>query len=115
MSEHSNMLVESPASSRAATPLTLDASQPLRVIPIGTLGEATKNDVTELLQTKGVMPMSPQTVANTLANHSVLDTNMLRVIIRGLIATICEHEAKSFEERNKYVGQINQLEDQLNE
>ena len=98
MSDHSNMSIESPASSRAATPLTLDANQPLRVIPIGALGEATKNDVAELLQTDGVAPMSPQTVANTLANHSVLDADMLQVITRGLIATIREREAKSFEE-----------------
>ena len=40
---------------------------------------------------------------------------MLRVITRGLIATIREREAKSFKERNKYVRRINQLEDQLNE
>ena len=59
MSDHSNMSIESPASSRAATPPTLDASQPLRVIPIGTLGEATENDVAKLLQTDGVTPMSP--------------------------------------------------------
>ena len=115
MSDHLNMSIESPASSRAATPPTLDASQPLRVIPIGALDGATKNEVAELLQTDGVTPMSPRTVANTLANHSVLDADMLRVITRGLIATIREHEAKSFEERNKYVGRINQLEDQLNE
>ena len=98
MSDHSNMSIESPASSRAATPPTLDASQPLHIIPIGALGEATENEVAELLQTDGVMPMSPRTVANTLANHSVLDADMLRVITRGLIATIREREAKSFEE-----------------
>ena len=115
MSDHSNMSIESPALSRAATPLTFDANQPLHVIPIGALGKATENAVAELLQTDGVTPMSPQTVANTLANHSILDADMLRVITRGLIATIREREAKSFEERNKYVGRINQLEDQLNE
>ena len=54
-------------------------------------------------------------MASTLANHSILDADMLRVITRGLIATICEREAKSFEERNKYIGRINQLEDQLND
>ena len=109
------MSIESPASSRAATSPTLDASQPLCVIPIGAFGEATENDVAELLQTDGVTPMSPRTVASTLANHSVLNADMLRVITRGLIATIREREAKSFEERKKYVGRINQLEDQLNE
>ena len=113
MSDHSNMSIESPASSRATTPPTLDASQPLCIIPIGALGEATENDITALLQTDGVTPMSPRTVANTLANHSILDADMLRVIMKGLIATICDREAKSFEERNKYMGQINQLEDQL--
>ena len=48
-----------------------------------------------------------------LANHSILDANMLWIIAWGLIATICDHEAKSFEEWNKYVGHINQLKDQL--
>ena len=115
MSDHSNMSIESPASSRAATPPTLDTNQPLCIIPIGALGEATENDVANLLQTDGVTPMSPRTVASTLANHSVLDADMLWVITRGLIATIREHEAKSFEERNKYVRRINQLEDQLSE
>ena len=71
MSDHSNMSIESPASSRAATPPTLDASQPLRVIPIGALGKTTKNNVAKLLQTDGVAPMSPRTVANTLANYTV--------------------------------------------
>ena len=114
MSDHSNMSIESPASSRATTPPILDANRPLRVIPIEAL-EENEGEVTELLQTDGVTPMSPQTVANTLANHSILDAAMLQVITRGLIATIREREAKSFEERNKYVGRINQLEDQLNE
>ena len=98
MSDHSNMSIESPASSRAATPPTLDTSRPLRVIPIGALGEATENDIADLLQTDGITPISPRTVANTLANHSVLDADMLRVITRGLIATMHEREAKSFEE-----------------
>ena len=114
MSDHSNMSVESPASSRAATPPILDASRPFRIIPVDALGKATKNDVNELLQLDGVTPMSPRTVANTLANHNVLDADMLRAITRGLIATIREREAKSFEERNKYMGRINQLEDWLN-
>ena len=115
MSDHSNMSIESPASSRAATPPTLNASQPLRILSIGIDEEDHQNEVAGLLQTDGVTPMSPRTVANTLANHSVLDVEMLRVITRGLITTIREREAKSFEERNKYVGRINQLEDQLNE
>ena len=115
MSDHSNMSIESPASSRATTPPILDASQPLRVIAVEALGETNEGKIAELLHTDGVMPMSPRTVANTLANHSVLDAAMLRVITRGLIATIRERKAKSFEERNKYVGRINQLEDQLNE
>ena len=115
MSDHLNMSIESLASSRAETPPILDASQPLHVIPISTLGEAAQKNVTELLQTEEVTPMSPRTVANTLANHHTLDANMLRAIMRRLIATIHECEAKSFEERNKYVGRINQLEDQLNE
>ena len=115
MSDHLNMSIESPASSRAATPPTLDANEPLRVIPIGALGGVTENAIAELLQTDGVTPMSPRTMANTLANHNTLDADMLQVITRGLIATIREREAKSFEERNKYVGRINQLEDQLSE
>ena len=113
MSDHSNMSIESPASSRAATPPILDISQPLCVIPVETLGGATENKIASLLRTDGVTPMSPRTVANTLANHNVLNADMLRVITKGLIATICDHEAKSFEERNRYVGCINQLEDQL--
>ena len=112
MSDHSNMSIESPASSRAMSPIP-DANQPLCVIPIGALGEATKNDITSLLQTDGVSPMSPRTVANMLANLSILDTNMLQVISWGLIATIHDCEAKSFKEQNRYVGRINQLEDQL--
>ena len=115
MSDHSNMSIESPASSRAATPPIPDASRPLRVLPIGLPDEGHENEAAALLQTNGVTPMSPRTVANTLANHNVLDAEMLRVITRGLIATIRERESKSFEERNKYVGRINQLEDQLNE
>ena len=111
MSDHSNMSIESPASFRAATPPTLDASQPLHIIPIGALGDATENDIALLLQTEGVLPMSSRMVANTLANHSVLDADMLRVIVKGLIATIHDSEAKSFEEQNKYIGRINQLED----
>ena len=111
MSDHSNMSIESPASSRAGTPPILDASRPFRVIPIDALGKATENEVNELLQLDGVAPMSPQTVANTLANHHALDAEMLRAITRGLITTIREREAKSFEERNKYVGRINQLKD----
>ena len=107
------MSIESPASSRATTPPTLNANQPLHVIPIGALGKVTKNTIAELLQTDGITPMSPRNVANTLTNYNTLDADMLRVITRGLIATICEREAKSFEERNKYVGRINQLEDQL--
>ena len=64
MSDHSNMLIESPASSRATTPPTLDVSQPLRIIPIGALGEATKNDIAALLQTDGVTPtVGSKTVA----------------------------------------------------
>ena len=77
MSDHLNMLIESPASSRAPTPPTLDANQPLRIIPIGALGETNESEVAELLQTDGVTPMSPRTVANTLANHSILDAAML--------------------------------------
>ena len=77
MSDHSNMSIESPASSRAATPPTLNANQPLHIIPIGALREVTKNNIVSLLQTDGVMPMSPRTMANTLANYSVLDADML--------------------------------------
>ena len=77
MSDHSNMSIESPASSRAATPPTLDANQPLCIIPIGALGGVTENTISELLQTDGVMPMSPRTMANTLANHNTLDADML--------------------------------------
>ena len=57
--------------------------------------------------------MSPRTVANMLANHGTLDADMLRIFTRGLITTIRDREAKSFEERNKYMGRINQLKDQL--
>ena len=106
------MLIESPASSRATSPI-LNANQPLCVIPIGALRETTKNDIALLLQTDGVSPMSPRTVASILANHSILNANMLWIIAWGLIATICDCEAKSFEEWNKYVGHINQLKDQL--
>ena len=107
------MLIKSPASSRAITPSIPNTNQPLRVIPIEALRGATKNEVASLLRTDGVTPMSPRMVANTLANHNVLDADMLWVITKGLITTIRDREAKSFEERNKYVGHINQLEDQL--
>ena len=113
MSDHLNMSIKSPASSRAATPPILDANQPLCIIPVEALGGATKNEIASLLQTDGVTPMSPRTVANTLANYNVLDADMLRVIMKGLIATIRDHEAKSFKERNKYIGHIYQLKDQL--
>ena len=115
MSDHSNMSIESPASFRAATPPNLDADQPLRIIPIDTPGGPTESAIAELLQTDRAKPTSPRTVANTLANYNALDAEMLRTITRGLIATIREREARSFEERNKYVRWINQLEDQLNE
>ena len=109
------MSIESPASSRATTPPVPDANQPLHIIPINALGGATEGSIAELLQVDGVTPMSPRTVANTLANHNTLDADMLWAITRGLINMIHEHKAKSFEERNKYVGRINQLNDQLNE
>ena len=112
MSDHLNMLVKSLASSRGMLP-ALRKGQPLHIIPTGALREATKNEIASLLQTDGVSPMSPRTVANTLANHGVLDADMLQVIAWGLIATIQDHEAKSFKEQNKYIGRINQLEDQL--
>ena len=115
MSDHSNMSIESPASSRAPTPPNLDTNQPLHIISIDTPGGPTESAIAELLRTDRAEPMSPRTVANTLANYNALNAEMLRTIMRGLIATIREREARSFEEQNKYVGWINQLEDQLNE
>ena len=51
-------------------------------------------------------PMSPSTVATTLAAHPDLNTNILRAITKGLLATIARRDAQENIEIHRLKEQI---------
>jgi hypothetical protein len=58
-------------------------------------------------------PMSPATVATTLAAHPDLNTDILRAITKGLLATIARHDAQEASEIHRLNEQIHGLHDRV--
>ena len=54
-------------------------------------------------------PMSPSTIATTLAAHPDLNANILRAITKGLLATIAQHDAQEASEVHHLNEQICRL------
>ena len=58
-------------------------------------------------------PMSPNTVANTLAAHPDLNADILRAIVKGLLATITRHDTHENIEIRRLKEQVAGLHDQV--
>ena len=56
-------------------------------------------------------PLSPRSAQVCTEQFTGLTTDMLRTIVRGLVATLWQRDLKNFAEQNKKAARIQELED----
>ena len=58
-------------------------------------------------------PLSPRSTQVAADSFTGLTTDMLRTVVRGLVATLRKRDIDNFTERNKLAARIQELEDRI--